>query len=220
MGKAEMGYGLNRPSGRSLFGRGYQFTPDLDAMMGVPIQFWSTKPFVARWDVAVPQATKWFDFDLHRSGPEALEGKLINRLPLTLRGAFLLYNKSAYPLGDIAAAGKPGAEVTIDSGSRRNLQSEFSASVQYNQWTTEVSQILPRIMFYQALDPSPEQQRVNSQQDFVDLSPQLQMGRAILMADVREPALDLVLDGEPAPSADSRRWTYYRFVIPIEEAHP
>lgn len=224
MGKSPIGYGLNQPSGQSLFGRGYDFTPDLEAMRGVPIQFWSTKPFFARWDVTEPQVASWFDFDLRRSGEEALDGRIVNRLPLAFDNAILLYKTSVYNLGKIEGAGRSGAAVTIDAGARRDLQNQFRQDGQIGPWSREVTQIMPNMMFQQALGALPELRIVNRQSHFVDLSRLLQMGRAILLVSAADPAISLVLDGQPAPSDDSRRWTYYRFVIPIEatseEAQP
>ncbi|MBL9122198.1 MAG: hypothetical protein JNG90_01110, partial [Planctomycetaceae bacterium] len=212
LGKPDGSFGAGQPGGTSRFRGGYSFTPELDAMDRVPIQFWSTKPFSARWDLTAPQADEWIEVDLKPAGTDAVEGKLVSKLPAALKGAMLLYRRSVYRLGDVAA----GAEVAIDPAERRELRSELRAGGEYNAYTAEVPEVLARMMFYEAYGASPEMRLAHQYQEYLDLSRHLEMGQAILVGRVESGSLNLLLDGRPAPEEGSRSWTYYRFLIPIE----
>lgn len=213
LGKPDVGFGGSQPGGASRLRGGYSYAPQLDAMQRVPIQFWSTKPFSARWNAIAPQAGDWIEVDLKPSGSEALEGQLVNHLPVALDNAMLLYKRRAYPLGKFAA----GATLTIDPATGRGLRDELRNSNSYSSYGADMSSVLPRMMFYDAFGPSPEMQLEHRYQEYTDLSNQLEMGQAILYGGVSGPSISLRLDNEPAPPDDSRRWTYYRFLIPIEE---
>lgn len=213
LGKPDSGYGLSQTGGASRFRGGYSYTPELDAMDGVPIQFWSTKPFSARWDLTAPQADTWIEADLKASGTEAAAGKIINRLPVAIDNATLLYKRNVYRVGRLA----PQGEFAVDPASRRELRSELRASSNYNSYNAGVPEIISRMMFYNAYGPSPEMQLVHRYQEYIDLSSHLEMGQAILFGSVDSSSLNLRLDGEAAPADGSRRWAFLRFLIPVGE---
>lgn len=206
MATPEIDYG--GPEGSSLLNRGYSFAPKLDAMLRVPIQFWSTKAFSARWHVTEPGCADWLDIELSRTRQGALRGQLTNRLPITLDDCALIYGRDIYPLGELA----PQAEAAVEPAQRRELRSHFETEAQQGD---AAAAILPRMMFRAALSTAKKEPGQGPRQP-IDMSDLLSLGRAILLVRVGQDELNLRLDDHPAPAEGSRRWTYYRFVIPID----
>ena len=106
-----------RAGGGNIVSRGYGYHTDAgdrayaDGLDGVPIQVWSTKAFTADWSAWMTPGEPLVESELfHPPGdPDALAGKIVNRLPLgQLDDATLVYAGKFYKLGTLA----PGASVT------------------------------------------------------------------------------------------------------------
>ena len=109
--------GGGQVGGGNIVSRGYEYHTDAgdreyaDGLDGVPIQVWSTKAFAADWSAWMTPGEPLVESQLfHPPGdPEALSGKIVNRLPLgRLDNAYLAYAGNVYDLGTLA----PGASVT------------------------------------------------------------------------------------------------------------
>ncbi len=177
--------GMNQSSSPGgVFQNSYRYSPDLDRMLGVPIQVWSTKCFTSRWSANAPGRV-----DVKLSlGPDGLpSGTITNGLDVPLRDCMLAYDHWAFSLGDVAA----GGVVTIDSGTpRRELSDELTGrrleydkqSKQYRNYTTNYNQssfdvpaILQQMMFFEASGGIGYVQLANRYQHFTDLSNHLRL---------------------------------------------
>ena len=222
----------SRASGGGLGGRPYEFTADLDQMLGVPIQVWSSKAFTARWTADTDLD---LDYELQRVSGGELVGSVTNTFDVSLDNCLLAYDRWAWTLGTM----EPGQTVTIGPGVERSeLQTKLtgrrlemdSGNKQFKQYTDpydfagfDVPLILRQMMFYEAAGGRDYAQLRNDYQGFVDLSRLLRAGRAILIGFSPRPSGDLLRDGEPLapPSAAgepdrNRHWSCYRFVFPVE----
>ena len=105
--------GMNpRGANPTLWPEHYSFAPDLRAMLGVPIQVWSTKSFTGRWSAstsAFPQA-ELADED------QSLSGSITNTLSFPLKNCLLAYDRWAYELGTLA----PGETAVLDQNVKRS----------------------------------------------------------------------------------------------------
>lgn len=206
----------------SLWSRGYIFSPQLNEMLGVPIQVWSTKAFTARWRTN-EQGT--MDATLGWEEGDLLKGSLTSHVEGPLEDAVLFVKNRAYELGDL----QPDEPVMITAENTwRQLSTQLNRDIsnseyEYNQnygmiHSLDVPETVLWMMFYNAAQvtnntgiPDPS----NSYQGFVDLSDLLETNRAILLTRTQRNGSEFT-DGERILGGpQDRRWTYYRFVIPL-----
>jgi hypothetical protein len=96
--------GSNRANSQGLFRRAYDYAPDAAALLGVPIQVWSTKSFAAAWaaplDGIKPLVSS--DVRLVREGNKSrLAGAITSHLPVALRDVSLFYIDHWYAVGEL-----------------------------------------------------------------------------------------------------------------------
>jgi hypothetical protein len=202
---------------------GYQISPALDRLEQTPIQVWSSKSFVGRWSA---QAQVPFAAEV-KAGVDGLpEGRLTNTLDVPLRNCLLAYARWAVTIPEL----KPGETVTIDYHTqRRELQDELTGRRleydtaakeyrnvvrRYDELSFDVPSILQQMMFFRASGGAEYAGLGNQHQQIVDLSHQLQLGRAIFIAFVERPGAELLLNGRAVPvHPHDQHWTCYRFVF-------
>src|SRR5207245_11797843 len=115
MARPEMSYGgTGRAQSQGLFRRAYDYLPDANGLIGVPIQVWSTKSFAASWQAPLDRAKPLVSADLLRSKERSsLSGTITSRLPVALEDV-VVYTGSGgdakwYSLGPLV----PGGQVTV-----------------------------------------------------------------------------------------------------------
>ncbi|MBA3484126.1 MAG: hypothetical protein H0T51_20155, partial [Pirellulales bacterium] len=224
------GAGLDGMRGRTqtgLFERGYDFSPPLDALLDLPVQEWSTKTLVGRWSAELIEP---IDAKLEGLDDDQLAGHLTNRTGVELQDCLLMHGNLAYRLPNLA----DGAVATIDESLQpstvktalTNAEAGFDiggspaevASNRLDSNTTDVNRLAIAMMFHEAVGGAEFAQSPNRYQAFTDLSRLLQGDQAILLARVEVPGSQWT-DGESSlASNQDRRWVYYRFVIPLQEA--
>jgi hypothetical protein len=86
MARPEMGYGgTGRAQSQGLFRRAYDYLPDANGLVGVPIQVWSTKSFAASWQAPLDRSRPLISADLrHSQEKSSLLGQITSRLPVAL----------------------------------------------------------------------------------------------------------------------------------------
>jgi hypothetical protein len=221
-GYGGMGQATAEPS---LFSRSYWCSPELGAMLGVPIQVWSTKTFTARWSAADPTLAGMVEANLQADFGDSLDGTLTSRLDFPLADCLLAYRGGAYPIGDLL----PGEPASINRANRRRLATELGAlrgaanpapgvppQFMWNMASFDVPDVVQRMMFYEAAGGFKATHLSNRYQRFVDLSNHLAMDQAILVGRADQPAAPLRLDGQPAENNDNRHWTLYRILLPVK----
>jgi len=216
-----------RTTGTRLFERPYEVAPDLGTLNGVPIDVWSTKSFLARW-----QATgdvRLIDTEQLIAQPgQPLEGSLTSQLDLD--DALLVYDRWAWPLGHV----QHGATITIDTRSRRDLQTAvkevhvtrdahgnavgFQAQT-FDPAGTDTWSILRQMMFYRAAGGAAYTHLTNDYQSFLDLSELLKLKRAMLLGRATGDNRASELLNRSAPLSGQLNYQcYYRIVLPIGSA--
>lgn len=223
------GMGRNNP-GPQLFSGSYDYSPNLNAMIGVPIQVWSTKSFSGRWHF---HAKSRVEADLSMDKWGVTEGSLTSKLAFPLSNALLLCGDWVYEIsGDV----KPGETYHFKPGAQRSLSdllkdyhikqgSERNSYVQTSRpWDAssyEVPIIVRQMMFDEAAGGDRYTGLLNRYQAFADLSDHLQMDQAILvgMVEGRDRsgaiAADLLNGQKSMNGPQDKHWTFYRFVFPV-----
>lgn len=216
-------------SGPQLFSGSYDYSPNLDAMEGVPIQVWSTKSFSGRWHY---QADSRVEADLSMDKWGVAGGTLTSKLEFPLSNALLLCGEWAYDIGELTPGKsyefKPGAQRSVTDllknyhilpGSERN--NFVQASRPWDHSSLDVPTIVRQMMFDGAAGGHHYTGLLNHYQAFTDLSGHLQMGQAILVGMVAgrdQPgatAADLLDDKKSMNGPQDKHWTFYRFVFPV-----
>jgi hypothetical protein len=221
--------GMARAGGPSPLGaEGYDFSPRLDGLQGVPIPAWATKGLTARWDAPWPSP---LTADL-TAEDQVLTGSITNRLPLRLTQCVLAFGTWAYELGDLP----PGGSAALDSSVRRSQLRTYLvgapivdtsgdkyrlATRPYDPSSVDLPYILRRMMFFEAGGGVRYTGLVNRYQAFVDLAATLRAGRAVLLGSSAEsepvrPGTELLDDGRPLGRPGDTHVVCYRFVLPVK----
>lgn len=225
------GYGPGAMQGAggqpSIFAGGYYFSDALDAMQGVPVELWSTKTITARWDaeVSVPLQAQ-----LTRVGEEMLDGQIVNDTGAALNDCLVLYGPWAYYLGrmepsavkQITPALQPRTVKTmLTSATAGDVTEERTAAdgtVPFHAAQGDVARLVKAMMFFQAINGERYTNTLNRYQSMVDLSHLLrQTDSAILVARSEQGGSQWLNGDDPLASDADRRWTYYRFLLPVTE---
>ncbi len=209
----------------SLWSSGYVFSPQLDRMLGVPIQVWSTKAFTGRWRAFQPGT---LDASLQWSEGSLLVGEITSHIEEPLQDAILFASNRAYDLGMLENGLPVG--ITPENTWRQlgtRIDQEISeVDTEYNQfygWMQDLSvpETMLWMMFYDSANVANSTgwlQPMNQYQGFIDLSDLLGTNHAILLCRTQRAGTQFT-DGERILYGEQdRRWTYYRFVIPLSDA--
>jgi len=192
---------------------------DGTAILGMPIQTWSSKSVTARWHsrTDVQQQGR-----LSVDSVGLLHGELENPLPIELDQCVVYFDRWAYLLDTL----EPGQRVPVDDRiERRNIervllqrtiQDGRDISTPWKQESHNVPRIMDMIMFHEAAGGSGYTNLSNRYQGFMDLSDHLDTGRAILVGRALTPPGELWRDDAPLEDANGKHWTFYRIVFPVE----
>ncbi len=225
--------GMHRPSGVSLFSRGYVFAPELNAVQGMPIDVWSSRALTATWSTthAQPSTTTRLKLQSDR----ALHGTLVNPFAVRLTDCVLAFDRSAYFLGTL----EPGQSVTLKPGTQRDLSvalREFVTvdnqkrsgvlrhAVPYNPLGEDIPTIVKTLMFYTASGGRNYTGLANRAVERLDLSELLALDRAVLVGtgsvDPDAAPNQLLNNGQPLRGDHDGRWVFYRAVMAYESQRP
>lgn len=215
------GFGGMNPASASMpmFTVPYDFAPKLDALAGVPIAVWSTKPFVGRWWAEADSPIK---ADLSDDG--RLVGTLECRFEAPLENAVLIYDTWAYPLGKLEPGrvidiGKDLDPQTVETYLRQvTVRGDREFAPPFEQTSFDVPRIVEIMSCHELAGGRGYTGLDGTYQEFVDLSKLVRDGRAILIGHRPKAATRLVCDGQPLDDPAGQAWTFYRFVFPVAKA--
>lgn len=211
--------------GVGLWTRQYAFSQNLDRMGGVPIQVWSTKGFIARWQT---QGTNPVRGEGLRDESDMLHGRITNTLDVPLKQVVIAYRRWAFDLGDLA----PGQSVELGGDTRRSdLQTYLTGRhyvtedkdktvQQINVYQTDnaasPTEILRVMTFHESAGGLNYTRLRNDYQAFVDLSSLLRTGTAVLLATLPRSTTELLADGAGVSKPDDPRAAVLRVIYDVE----
>jgi hypothetical protein len=210
-----------------LIRNGYKYGPEMSSLVGVPVLTSGAKSLLARWSrTATPT------IGAHLSDVDGLiAGTLTNDTGEKLRNARLLYGSWAYRLGTL----NPGERVEVsDQLNPRRVKTivthealgdsgSASTPIESRVFSAEQAsptQILNLMMFYEAAGGTGFGHLPNRYQSYCDLSRQLELGRAILVAENSEGQVRLVESGSDKQIGSDDLNTsavIQRFILPVEK---
>jgi hypothetical protein len=198
-----------------------------DRLTGVPVLTAATKSFEARWAFELSSAplaaTLWDNEGL-------LGGQIVNSTGAALHSARLLYGTWAYRLRDI----EPSATISIDEKltpisvqtliTGLALGSPTGGGVEHASLVAaraSIAELMNAMMFYEAAGGVRFARIPLRYEAYCDLSRQLALGRAVLVAEVSSPGSRL-LNAESAQPVgtidDQSAHVVYRFVLPVKKS--
>jgi hypothetical protein len=208
--------GMNATAGNTpLFTEPYDISPRLDALARVPIAVWSTKAFVGRYWAEVTSPV-----EAHLAQDAKLTGTLESRLDTPLENCVLLYDRWAYPIRRLAPGRTIDLETvdpqTVDTYLRHmTVQGDRNVTPPYDRSSLDVPRIVEMMSSHALAGGERYTMLAHEYQGFTDLSGLVRVGRAVLVGRTETSVAQWTRDGVPL-DVDGGRWTYLRFVFPVE----
>jgi hypothetical protein len=182
---------------------------------------WSSKSFVARWQ----SAGDGIESSLTVSADGRLHGAIVSRLSAPLNECVLLFESAerawAFPFGTLS----PGQSIQFDRResqtaetflAKRRIASSKDESTGYDRAAFDLGRIVEVMMFYQKAGGANYTGLLNRYQGFIDLSTQLELGRAVLVGRGPDGAL-VRINGQSIQNEEQDvHTTIYRYVLPTE----
>ncbi|MBX3415124.1 MAG: hypothetical protein KF708_20740 [Pirellulales bacterium] len=227
-----------------LWARPYAFAPQLDEMLGVPIQVWSTKSFTSQWNLTDEVGQQVIESSLRYENSDVLAGTIRSRLKMSLTDCVIAHDIWAYPIGKLVAAeeGRPGDEIDLSDLAQRRIRLErwlsqgdrtpaepnatgLNVTLTPGVFEINAPELVLRMLFFKAAGGDAKLGMVNQYEHRLDLSRNLRPGfrRAILVGrveptgDAPAAAANLLLDGEVIRGPHDKHWVLYRFLLPVED---
>jgi hypothetical protein len=216
-----------RSVGASLWETPYEFSPELEKLLRLPIQTASTKSFVGRWTA---------DIDLKspitlRRRDELPVGRITNNTNVGWTDCILVFDRWAYSLGSIDAGKtipidgvKNRSELTTLLTGRRLVKNDRKKlrqkSTPYDQTSTNLKYIVRIMSFYRLAGGEKYTGLLNRAKPNVDLSHLVGPDHAILLAWTKTGAAamtDWVVDSEAIGPENDTHETLLRFIVKVEE---
>jgi hypothetical protein len=203
----------------------YRYGPHLSTLENVPVLTASTKSFAARWTAP---AAPLIEAHLADEGGLVV-GSINNRTGRLLRNIRLLYNGWAYRLGNL----RDGRIINVgDQFVPRRVKTvvaqdalgaaapALSEGAVFNAEQATTDELLKLMMSYEAAGGLGFAGLPSHYQAYCDLSRQLDVGRAILVADVQTPGSRLASSdsGLPLGNEQDSATVVYRFLLPVSKS--
>jgi hypothetical protein len=203
---------------------GYRYDPETKSLSDVPVLASATKSLLARWTA---QAS--FKVDAELTDTDGLVvGSIANQTGLQLRNARLFYGSWAYKLGTLNAGQR--MEISEELSPRRAktiatrdaLGQSSAAAPEGRVFAAEqasANEILNLMMFYETAGGFGFAHLPNRYQAYCDLSRQLDLGRAVFVAEMTGPGTQLIdstTQQALGEGGDDSRMVVYRFVLPVK----
>ena len=212
--------GRNRRFSFVASGYAYEPTGLLERLENVRVPIWSTKAVTARWLGPAP-AAPLVDADLRPVGTDRLAGTITNRQSFPLEDALLAFGKQVYLLGTLA----PGATVKVELTGDRNLAGllrDRAPAVSLRPAVEPESQDQPGRPAAGAHVPRQRIDHRGSEQALsnvalhdLDLTAQLALDRPMLVARIKRPGAQLILENPPSPPRIDQT-TMLRIILPLK----
>jgi hypothetical protein len=204
---------------------GYEFGPDYASLKEVPILTSATKSLITRWTGKMPGtiSSQLSDAD------GLVTGTVTNQTGAVLRNARLLYGSWAYRLGsmdvgervEISEALSPRRAKTIvtrDALGESGANPSQAEGLVFSADRASPLEILSLMMFYETAGGYGFAHLPNRYQAYCDMSRQLELGRALLVAEGVDGGSQLIDEATAHELGDEEAGnstTVYRFVLPV-----
>lgn len=225
--------GLYRGASAGVSGRNYRLAESGSEIENLPVPQWSTKSLVADWGASLSEdlATS----QLTSSGVGQVSGTIAHHLPVPMEDCLLVVGGWAYfpvnergmlaPHVEWQPAGPQGRQRDLKAlmtGEKRTrsqknkTESEILTTTEpYNPLRHNWEELVSMVSFHRVAGGTQYTGLGHAALRSLELTPQMQLGRAILIGRVNLPAANVVIDDEVVKPF--RRETFVRFVLPVKQ---
>ena len=190
-------------------------------MDGVELQVSSTRPLLGQWNGEMQGRV------ISRLRvTDRLEGTFSNPFDVPLKDCRLFYDDTVYivkgslPADGDAAIGSELIEKNVRSfltrRSRRADDKSKSQSVSWDSRDVNLTRIMQMMMFYHGAGGANYTGLSHSFHDFIEMTPQCSMDRAVLVGRLDDRFSTVKLDGEDADELYDSSLTIVRVLLPVE----
>ncbi|MEW4487455.1 hypothetical protein AB1L42_05205 [Thalassoglobus sp. JC818] len=235
--RPESGYrGMYRSGGLDSQKPAYSVSDLGDEVFDLPIRVWSTGSVASEWEAGVDMKTL-VSSDLYDRGNGRLQGSISHELPGEIQDWFLAYDNFAYSPRTTSGEGlqplKPGETFQLDLA-RTNIlrgvllrirtstrQGKVSTKVdgqvdreRYDPFSRDAYDIMRILTFYTVTGGREYSTLSNQSLEELDLSQQIELGKAVLFGRMERGATNYNINGE-APEYEDRA-TIVRIILPVQ----
>jgi hypothetical protein len=185
---------------------------------GLPVQSASSKSLSFRWWGSTSSQPA---SSLVRNAYGALDGDVVNSLPVGLADCLVSFEDKLYRLGTLA----PGQHVDLGGRSPLNLEARITqktiegareVSTLWRRDSTDLPRIVQMLMFHEVARGRNYTGLTHRYQPYLDLSDHLRLNRAVLVGRADDPITQLMnADGRPLAAEGTSSETWFRFVFPV-----
>ena len=190
------------------------------AMEDVELQVSSTRPLFGQWNGEFQsRAISRLRFS------NRLEGTFTNPFDVPLKDCRLFYNGSVFIVsGSVPADGDIAIGDTLEKTvrsyltrrTRRADDKNKSQSVVWDPRDVNLSRIMQMMMFYHGSGGASYTGLSHLYHDFIEMTPQCSMDRAVLVGRLKDRVSTIKLDGEDADELYDSSLTIVRVLLPVE----
>lgn len=192
-------------------------------LANLPLQVSSTKPLLVQWYSPSPftvQSRLKVDSRIQR-----LEGTITNPLNVNLSNCRLMFENWTYELNDVL---EPGETFDVETETkektaknfltRRKRESNKGKNSPWNPADSRIWRIADMLMFYELAGGRGYTKLSHDYQSRIDLSRQLNLGRAMLVGEVKQinHCTDLEISDADSEASYDNVTTIVRIILPVE----
>ncbi len=201
------------------------FDPEANNIVGMPVTVSSTRSLLGRWGGSV-DADFGSAIDLRVRRNSLLKGTVVNPLDIELEQCAVLYAKWLYRIPGTLKPGQRAqlTEATAPQDFRWQMTRRRVVDGQdiTTSWSaddfSDVPKIVEMMLFHEVAGGEAYTGLDHSYQGFVDLTSQINLGRAVLMGRAKQQAANVKLNGDDVGGDSDERLTIYRIIIPVKNS--
>ena len=214
----------------------YSLTQDQQHIKQLPIRVWTTRSIGTEWEL--PITTPLVTSELTDPGTGRLQGQLKHHLPIELHDWFLAYGAFVYvprtPSGEPQEPLQPDESFDIADGrsnilrsallrlrgstTKGRVETKIDTHIDredYDPFSSNAYDIFRILSFHHVTGGIEYSGLTNQSLKELDLTEQLELGRAVLFGRIETPASEFRFDGEQPPL--ERFQTIVRLILPVNQ---
>ena len=226
--------GMQTRAGAGLFRREYRCefesngagdSPARCTLTSLPVQVSSTKPLYVQWfspNGFEVQSKLKLDPRIQR-----LEGTVTNPLNVKITNCRLMFENWTYKLNDdlepqetFDIAAETREQTAKNFLTRRVRKSNKGKNIAWNPADTRLWRIADMLMFYQLAGGRGYTQLSHDYHSQLDLSQQLNLGRAMLVGEIKGRCTDIEISDLSSTAVYDNTTTIVRIILPVEYENP
>jgi len=227
--------GMYRSGGLDESQAGYQFSADRSGIENLPLEIWSSGAIASEWYAHIPREMP-IQADLHLTGINRLGGTIQHQLSEDLTDWLIAFGNFAYfdrsGPGGTSAPLRPGQKWDLSSAGSNLLRGRLISTLEngtasgerlstdlemnrsnYDTQSSDPFRIALTTSFYRVLGGESFTRLQNQTLNRLDVSPVLELNRAVLFGRVKQSPSKVTVDEQVLPQESNA--TFVRIIVPV-----